>query len=167
MPFLALSIESRAESEKFFAWRHCSRFQDIDCQLLTVLLHYGSIRIDQARLTYPGDILHEAGHLAVIPPECRRLHYIKTGKIQAEEMAAIAWSYAAAVHLDIDLAVLFHSGYKGGGQYLIDNFSAGRYIGLPVLQWLNMAHDARQAAGTGLQPYPAMQKWLLDAEIPE
>jgi hypothetical protein len=33
-------------------------------------------------------------------------------------MATIGWSYAAAVYLGIDLSVLLHSEYKGGGQYI-------------------------------------------------
>ena len=39
---------------------------------------------------YPGDMLHEAGHLAVVPPE-RRLEMDKhAGDDGGEEMAAIA-----------------------------------------------------------------------------
>lgn len=31
----------------------------------------GVVRIDEARLLYPGDILHEAGHVAVSDPASR------------------------------------------------------------------------------------------------
>ena len=31
-------------------------------------IRHGAILVDEARLTYPGDILHEAGHLAVADP---------------------------------------------------------------------------------------------------
>jgi hypothetical protein len=42
------------------------------------------------------------------------------GKLEStpgEEMAAIAWSYAACVHLGLEPTVVFHSdGYKGGSE---------------------------------------------------
>ena len=38
------------------------------------------------------------------------------------EMTAIAWPYAAAVHLGIEIEVLFHpDGYKGGAEWLAGN----------------------------------------------
>ena len=40
---------------------------------------------------------------------------------------AIAWSYAAGVHLGLSASLVFHEmGYRGGSQALIDNFSMGR-----------------------------------------
>ena len=48
-------------------------------------------------------------------------------------MMAIAWSYAAAVHLGLDPAVVFHeAGYRGGSGSLIENFAQERYIGVPI-----------------------------------
>ncbi|WP_347987232.1 hypothetical protein [Methylomonas sp. AM2-LC] len=129
-----------------------------------VLIYHGGILIDTQQLSYPSDILHEAGHLAVKPPSLRQKTHITAGKRAAEEMAAIGWSYAAAVYLGIDLSVLFHSEYKGGGQSLIDNFSRGTYIGVPILQWLGLTFDNIQAKTNGLTPYPSMQKWLVESE---
>jgi hypothetical protein len=85
------------------------------------------------------------------------------GKKAAEEMMAIAWSYAAAVHLGLEPGVVFHEGgYKGGAESLIENFTNGRYIGVPMLQWIGLTFDERRAKEMGIEPYPRMTKWVLD-----
>jgi len=123
----------------------------------------GVLVIDEAQLTYPGDVLHEAGHLAVVPVARRGALHLHVGKDGGDEMMAIAWSYAAAVHLGLDPAVVFHDGgYRGGSQALIDNFSAGRYIGVPTLQWIGLTAEPKRASDMGVPPYPHMLKWLRD-----
>jgi hypothetical protein len=123
----------------------------------------GTILIDESKLLYPGDLLHEAGHLAVIPAERRIRVEGDVGKKAAEEMMAIAWSYAAVVHLGLDASVVFHEGgYKGGAESLIENFTNGRYIGVPVLQWIGLTADEKRAQEIGIKPYPCMIKWVLD-----
>ena len=38
-------------------------------------VQHGALVFDEAQLKYPGDLLHEAGHIAVVTPERRkRLH---------------------------------------------------------------------------------------------
>jgi hypothetical protein len=97
----------------------------------------GGLLIDPARLEYPGDLLHEAGHLAVMPRDRRAAAEDDTGDDGGEELAAIAWSYAATLYLGLPPSVLFHEhGYRGGSQSLIENFTSGRFVGLPMLQWL-------------------------------
>lgn len=120
----------------------------------------GGIVYDPARLAYPGDLLHEAGHIAVSDPAARpTLSAISDDP--GEEMAAIAWSYAAACAIGIDPAVVFHPhGYRGGATAIIDNFAAGRYFGVPMLEWFGMAADKADAALTGEARYPAMRRWL-------
>jgi hypothetical protein len=121
----------------------------------------GVLIFDPANLKFPGDLLHEAGHLAVKTPTERRQTSSDLGADPAEEMMAIAWSYAAAVHLQIPLDVIFHpGGYRGGSQSLIENFAAGRYLAVPMLQWLGMACDEKRAKETGVAPYPKMICWL-------
>ena len=113
----------------------------------------GVLVVDEARLAYPGDLLHEAGHLAVTPAARRNSIDGNTGDDGGEEMAAIAWSYAAAMHLGLSPDVVFHAaGYRGGSGSLIDNFGAGRYVGVPFLKWIGLTGDA----------YPAMTRWLRD-----
>jgi hypothetical protein len=55
----------------------------------------GVLVVDEAKLVQPGDLLHEAGHLAVVQLE---KHVTLNGDVQSEpheEMMAITWSWAA------------------------------------------------------------------------
>ena len=129
-----------------------------------IYLRHGGLVVDTSRLAYPGDLLHEAGHLAVMPPERRAEVDGDAGKSAAEEMMAIAWSYAALVHLGLDPAVVFHGGgYKGDSESLIENFTNGRTFGVPLLQWLGMTYEPAQAAANGADAYPRMIRWLRPA----
>jgi hypothetical protein len=127
----------------------------------------GNIILDKDALASPGDILHEAGHIAVVPSVDRSglsaSAIEKRKDREAEEMMAIAWSYAAAVHLNIDPHFVFHDdGYKGGGSYIADNFKNKNYFGLPMLQWIGLTADEKNAAILNIAPYPNMIKWLRD-----
>jgi hypothetical protein len=119
----------------------------------------GVVLIDESRLLYPGDILHEAGHIAVTDPAERNLPNLSPS--DGDEMAALAWSYAAARHLGIDPEVVFHAdGYRGGGANLVENFNCGRYVGVPLLQLYGMTVEPRHAAAHGVEPFPHMLRWL-------
>lgn len=127
----------------------------------------GCIYVDFEQLLYPGDLLHEAGHLAVTTGTQRAL--IGTAEIEqpwpteGEEMAAILWSYAAMRELEIPQEVLFHAdGYKGQSDWLINTFADGNYIGLPFLEWAGLAYGPQKAAEKGVEPFPKMVKWLRD-----
>jgi hypothetical protein len=141
------------------------KIEDKHCFLPGLFIEKGTIIIDKPQLKYPGDILHEAAHLAVVPKEEREtLDSAAIGirtNAAAEEMMAIAWSYAACIHLQINPLYVFHDhGYKGGGDWIVENFNKGNYFGVPVLQWLGMTATA---PGNNNQPvYPAMIKWLRD-----
>jgi hypothetical protein len=116
--------------------------------------------VDPERLEWPGDLLHEAGHIAVTDPALRPNLDDVSGD-PGEEMAAIAWSYAAAIEIGLDPAVLFHPhGYLGGAQAMIDNFTAGRGVGIPMLAWFGMSAEPHRAAADGMRPYPHMMRWL-------
>lgn len=122
-------------------------------------IRFGELLIDEGRLAYPGDILHEAGHIAVADPAERQLEKLDPGP--GDEMATIAWSFAAARHLDIPLEVVFHpEGYKGDAGALIENFSTGHYIGVPLLQLYGLSLEPRLAAEAGVDPFPHMLRWL-------
>jgi hypothetical protein len=125
---------------------------------------HGSLIFDPALMEHPGDLLHEAGHLALKTPMERRSTHLTSGDDPGEEMAAIAWSYAAGVHLELPPAVVFHAdGYRGASSTLIDNFTQGHFIGVPILQWRGLTCDQRGASQRGAAPYPAMLRWLREA----
>lgn len=125
-------------------------------------LKQGKLIIDTAKLKYPGDILHEAGHLACVPVEIRATmsDNLEDNNIhQGGEMMAIAWSYAACLYLKIDPTIVFHDeGYKGGSRNILENFAEGRYFGVPLLAWQEMTIAPEQAL-PGQSPFPVMQQW--------
>ena len=121
----------------------------------------GEIVADESRLLSGGDLLHEAGHLALIAPAQRKLVNYDAGA--GQELAATAWSYAAALHLGLDGSVVFHpKSFKEEGPHLLENFSQGRYYGVPSLQLRGMTADEKQAKVLGVPPYPHMLRWLRE-----
>ncbi len=78
----------------------------------------GGLIVDESRLLFPGDLLHEAGHLAIVPATTRAN---LSGKVEISEAnpdvieaTAMCWSYAACVQLGIEPSVVFHAhGYHG------------------------------------------------------
>jgi len=125
-----------------------------------VTLEPGGLVVDPVRLLYPGDLLHEAGHLAIMLPEQRRTTESNAGQNMGDEIAAQTWSYAAAVHLALDPAIVFHdAGYHGSANKLIEIYRDG-CAGVPVLQWMGLTLDVRHAKEAGVDPYPHMLRWL-------
>jgi hypothetical protein len=120
----------------------------------------GGIAVDRARLRWPGDLLHEAGHVAVMPAADRAAG----GPVHPQaELAAIPWSYAAAVHVGLDPAVVFHEGgYGGRAEALLASIAAGVPPGLHLLEAAGLAASPRRAAGLGVEPYPHMLRWLAE-----
>ena len=122
------------------------------------------IYVDPDKLKYPGDILHEAGHIAVAQPHLRRL--MGTDKMpegwpeMGEEIAAILWSYAALTHLNIPPEFVFHQdGYKNCSQWYREQFTGKNYIGLPLLQWMGIAYT-NQEVNNGHPPFPSIKNWM-------
>lgn len=129
-----------------------------------VRIKNGGLSIDPDQLLYPGDILHEAGHLATLPEHIRRDldgQLPDTDMHQGAELMTLAWSYAATLYLKIPASVVFHEhGYKGDAKHLIDNFEQGIFIGLPMLQYQEMAYDEKRAEQLNVQPFPHVVNWL-------
>lgn len=119
----------------------------------------GAVLVDETRLLHPGNILHEAGHIAVHDPARRK--QAKFSPTPGEELGALAWSYAAVVHLGLTSELVFYPGsYHGWATSLIENFAEGRYLGIPLLQRYGMSVEARYAAERGVEPYPHMLRWV-------
>jgi hypothetical protein len=135
----------------------------------------GGLIVDAAKVK-SGDILHEAGHLAVVPQRFRqfatgdidvalRPHYdtwfaggvdpdcpITRAILQAGEAEAMAWSFAAARAAGIAPDVVFHEGAYGGDEgELIAMLSANCHFGINGLQHAGM---------TTRRLFPAMSRWL-------
>lgn len=129
-----------------------------------LMLGNNTIYVDYSKLKYPGDILHEAGHIAVTVPHERVM--IGTDEIsekwptQSDEIVAILWSFAAATHLELPLDYVFHEhGYKGQSDWFIENFTANNYIGLPLLQWFGMAYSNEDSLNP-IYAFPTMKHWM-------
>jgi hypothetical protein len=125
----------------------------------------GCIYVDHKQLKYPGDLLHEAGHLAVTTAEQRAA--IGTEQLETpwptdgEEFGAVLWSYAAAVHIGLPLNILFHpDGYKNESEWIIGNFQSGSYIGLPFLEWAGLTLSEQRAEAAGQPAFPHMLNWI-------
>ena len=142
---IAVVLEALAEAETF---------------LPAMRVRGGALVVDPARLEWPGDLLHEAGHIAVTDPALRpALDAVSDDP--GEEMAAIAWSYAASVEIGLDPAILFHQGgYRGGASALIAAFTAGGDVGVPMLAWFGMSRERHVARREGTEPFPNMLRWL-------
>lgn len=125
-----------------------------------VTMEPGGLVVDADGLLYPGDLLHEAGHLATMLPEQRAITGPDAGSDMGDEIAAQTWSYAAAVQLGLAPEIVFHAaGYRGSARKLIEVYGE-RKAGVPLLQWMGMTFDLRRAKEAGIEPYPHMVKWL-------
>lgn len=124
-------------------------------------IEFGDLVIDETKLKDPGDLLHEAGHIAVLSAEERKAVDGDAGANGGAEMGATAWSYAAVVHLGLDPSVIFHGqSFKGGAKSMIENFTQGRYLGVPLLDWYGLTAEPKRARELGVEPYPHMLRWL-------
>jgi hypothetical protein len=132
-----------------------------------VLVWRGGLVVDEAKLLYPGDLLHEAGHIAFatgdIRPTLNGEVVLPEANADVVEVQAICWSYAACVHLGIAPEIVFHEhGYHGRSAAILLNFEMGIYLGLPGLESVGMAYSALRAGELGVERFPKMQKWLAD-----
>ena len=127
-----------------------------DCFLPGLSILGNTVLIDPKQLTHPGDILHEAGHIAVTENKKRDLIGSKemaaTWPTEGEEIAAILWSFSACTHLKLPLDIVFHpNGYKGNSKWLMEQFNNNNYIGLPLLAWMDLC---------SIEAFPSMKKWV-------
>lgn len=127
----------------------------------------GRIVYDPARLAWPGDLLHEAGHIAITPAARRgELPGLLEGlpvDAHGGEVDATAWAYAACMALGLAPEVLFHAGgYRGHGQDLAMMYSLGVYPGAAGLARAGLTHVGGDALSQGLTCYPHMIRWLRD-----
>ena len=124
----------------------------------------GGLCVDMTTLRWPGDLLHEAGHLAVVPAALRvdmddALEDLPSVP-QGGEIEATAWAWAALCHLGLPSDVLFHDGgYRGHAAGLRRNFEWGVYLGVTGLVAADMTDSPNAVNG---MPYPRMRRWLRE-----
>jgi hypothetical protein len=128
-----------------------------------IQLQEGTIVVDKEQLKWPGDILHEAGHIAVMETEHRQLASgdlrLKDTDRDGEELGAIAWSYAASLEAGVPPQLVFHAGgYKDQGDWILEQFMEGNYMYLPLLQWMGLCRI--KPSHEGEEVYPKMIKWI-------
>ena len=130
-----------------------------------VALHDGGLVVDPAKLVWPGDLLHEAGHLAVLPAAIRGRANDdlaeEAGIEHASELEAMAWAWAAVIELGLPPEVLIHEGgYNGKSRDLLQMYAFGVYPGLQGM----CAAGMTAAPGFAPEPlpvrYPQMLRWL-------
>ena len=132
-----------------------------DTFLPGILIQNGGLLLDPAKLRYPGDILHEAGHLAVTPAAERAqlAGNVMAGKpdqngTDGEEIVAMLWSYAAAQASGVPPEIVFHpDGYRKSSDWILNNFRQGIYPGLPLLVWMGLTTN---------EDFPRMTRWLRE-----
>jgi hypothetical protein len=132
-----------------------------------ILVERGRLLVDESKLTYPGDLLHEAGHLALAPGEVRPglsgEVIIPGADMSVVEVQVTAWAYAAVTHLEMNPKILFHEGgYGGKSQGLLFTYGVGVYPGANGLHALGMTAIGEAARQMAVAPYPHMLKWLRD-----
>lgn len=137
-----------------------------DTFLPGIAVENGRILVDEEKLIYPGDLLHEAGHLAVATRDVRSglsgEVILPDANMDLVEAMSIAWSYAASLHLGLDPRTVFHEGgYRGQAAALLMNFEIGVPLGVNGLQEAGMTMIENEARA-GVRPYPHMLKWLRD-----
>jgi len=138
-----------------------------DTFLPGIAVRDGGLVVDPDRLKWPGDLLHEAGHLAVLPAALRNAAHddlpdsIDAG--HAGELEAMAWAYAAAVELGLPMEVLIHDGgYNGKARDLLQMYTFGVYPGLRGLCDVGMTASPGFTPECGPVHYPRMLHWLRD-----
>lgn len=148
------------------AWENCT-LPDEPTFLPGIKIDKGRLMFDLEKLKYPGDLLHEAGHIAVETPARRAVMSDNVDENQnpaaSLEVAAVLWSYAALRHLELPESFVFHAeGYKGDAAWIIEQFAQGNYLGLPLLQWMGLCLDEQQAQSSKEISFPHMLKWLRE-----
>jgi hypothetical protein len=152
-----------------------------------VNIQAGVIHVDPETLVSPGDLLHEAGHMAILPKKFRphlgtdlqadmeaaiaaEADPALNGLIQQGEFMAQAWSYAAALHLGLPPECIFFP-----GSYKVDAYEGTH----PMQKWLESGthhgpSGLAQAGMTGfsglfafmgdngLAPFPHMARWVQE-----
>lgn len=94
-----------------------------------------------------GELMHEAGHLALTPKDQR--HLLEPGSLTTSpplgdfeligDAAVEAWDYAAGLAADVPILAIFKNGFDGNGLQVWEQFDARLHPGFALLRFLNMS----------------------------
>ncbi|MBU2767240.1 hypothetical protein HAP94_13925 [Acidithiobacillus ferrivorans] len=138
--------------------------------------------IQATREVLLGDLLHEAGHLAVMPARFRplmsgnlyrSLREISAqledaapdnpdllGFINADDQAATAWSWAVGIHLGMDpLCIIESAAFGGEGDDIRLLLSVNQHYGIHALQASEFC-AVRKISAAGRPVFPHLAFWL-------
>lgn len=147
----------------------------------------GGLEVDVDRV-FPGDVLHDAGHLSVIPSRFRaeasgdltavcdamNVWLVENTAglerhpedptcrqvLQSSEAEAIAWQYAAARAIELPDQWLFPpDGFDGEGPGLLLSLRLGSHLGVNGLQAAQWTHAPSRLQRHAVT-YPALSRWL-------
>lgn len=149
-----------------------------------ILIKKGIINFD-IEVASIADLLHEAGHIAITPPEYRHLMSKALFKgmrlmvesiegdsveidsplfkaiMQCTDTEATAWAYAAGMQLQIPPNKIIDSqAYDGTGAYVLQALQLGCYPGINGLHHSGMSiKGSIFAKMLNKEPYPEMLRW--------
>lgn len=146
----------------------------------------GGLRV--ADDAFPGDVLHEAGHLCLLPSQFRSLadgsltaalkalmQYLRENPeglfsypedplcrtaLQYSDPEVTAWQYAAALHLELPEDWIFPQGsyLPEGHESILQRLKSNAYAGINGLQ--AMGWTALSSFSPARPKYPLLNKWV-------
>ncbi len=152
--------------------------------LVNVRITNGELYYDQLALA--SDMLHEAGHIAIFPPEARShlsgdlkkaygvLQALMEASddetfhrkaMQTSDPEATAWAYAAGKHIGLpDDVIIRDEDYDDTGDSIRFGLSLNSYLGINGLHHAGFCTVKSEAYAKicGLPVYPTLAKWLQD-----
>ncbi|WP_326430348.1 hypothetical protein VQ574_21735 (plasmid) [Stutzerimonas frequens] len=152
-----------------------------------VCIERGGMRVDPGARA--SALLHEAGHLAIVPSDYRHHlggdidegiarifeeidglglepdHPVLRAMIQAGDSEATAWAWAAGSELGIPAALIIQDGeYEGEGASIRSALAANAYLGINGIAHAGFC-VVRSNAHRDLPVYPKLASWLQSASV--
>lgn len=152
-----------------------------DCFINGVAIKNGELIVD--RSCSISNLLHEAGHLAVLPKEYRKQASGDLGDVlrkmyreidcskeenrrymQCEDAEATAWAYAFGVRCGVPFDLIIDDDqYDGTGRDVLESLALGSGFGVKGLARMGWcASSIIHSKASGLPMYPNLVKWIND-----
>lgn len=150
-----------------------------------ITIRQGVMRVDPDHIYVSGDLLHEAGHIAIVPSRLRPYlgdnletslrdamadgdtDPVAAAALSYTEIMATAWSYAALKALDLPPETIFFAGgYRMNAEQqarFMTLLEGGNQFGILYLAQGGMTGPCGMMAmmyQNGLPPFPTMTRWL-------